>query len=92
MQDYIHFHITDLNLSWHYLFSTMEKLKLEMPVSVIEDYSVSETTLEQVFLSFAKHQRPESDKEAAEAAEAAAARAEASVEDGTNSEVEITRL
>lgn len=40
----------------------MEKLKQEMS-SVVEDYSVSETTLEQVFLSFAKHQRPESDKE-----------------------------
>lgn len=40
----------------------MEKLKTEMP-AVIEDYSVSETTLEQVFLSFAKNQRPESDKD-----------------------------
>ena len=41
------------------LFSVMEGMKAEFPE--IENYQVSETTLEQVFLSFAKQQIAEDD-------------------------------
>ncbi len=54
-KDYVHFHVGDVSTPWHRLFETMEGIKNEFPAA--EDYSVSETTLEQVFLSFAKHQK-----------------------------------
>ena len=54
-KDYVHFHVTDAKTPWSYLFSTMEEAKTVHPA--LSDYSVSETTLEQVFLSFAKNQR-----------------------------------
>jgi len=54
-QDYVHFHVTNPMTPWDYLFSTMEETKQKFPE--LSDYSVSETTLEQVFLSFAKKQR-----------------------------------
>ena len=54
-KDYVHFHVTDPDTAWAFLFSTMEEAKLAHPA--LSDYSVSETTLEQVFLSFAKNQR-----------------------------------
>ncbi|EGD73013.1 ATP-binding cassette [Salpingoeca rosetta] len=38
---------------WSYVFTVMEEAKQNFP---IRDYSVSQTTLEQVFLRFAKHQ------------------------------------
>lgn len=41
-------------VSWAFLFESMEKSRLLMNV---EDYSVSQTTLEQVFLMFARQQR-----------------------------------
>jgi hypothetical protein len=52
-QDYLHLHISDTSTSWHSLFGAVEQMKTAFP-NAIEDYSVSETTLEQVFLSFAK--------------------------------------
>lgn len=55
MQDYVHFHISDSSTPWHELFDAMEEMKASF--DSVEDYSVSETTLEQVFLSFAKEQR-----------------------------------
>merc|ERR550532_2512553 len=54
-KDYVHFHVTNPMTPWDYLFSTMEETKQKFPE--LSDYSVSETTLEQVFLSFAKKQR-----------------------------------
>jgi Na+-transporting NADH:ubiquinone oxidoreductase subunit NqrF len=54
-KDYVHFHVTNPTTPWAYLFSTMESAKDQFPA--VSDYSVSETTLEQVFLSFAKEQR-----------------------------------
>jgi ATP-binding cassette subfamily A (ABC1) protein 3 len=54
-QDYLHLHVSDTSTPWHKLFGTMEQLKAKYAV-IVEDYSVSETTLEQVFLSFAKKQ------------------------------------
>ena len=53
-QDYVHFHVTNPSTQWAQLFSTMEKAKEEFPA--VSDYSVSETTLEQIFISFARHQ------------------------------------
>ena len=54
-KDYVHFHVTNPKTPWAFLFSCMEKAKTEF--AELSDYSVSETTLEQVFLSFAKNQR-----------------------------------
>ena len=55
MQDYIHFHVSNPLTPWYHLFGTMEHVMESFKEA--EDYSVSETTLEQVFLSFAKDQR-----------------------------------
>jgi len=46
--------VTDASTPWKHLFTTMEKVKHDY--EVVEDYSISETTLEQVFLSFARSQ------------------------------------
>ena len=54
-KDYVHFHVPDPTMSWSKLFSTMESAKETFDELV--DYSVSETTLEQVFIAFAKNQR-----------------------------------
>ncbi|XP_013411172.1 ATP-binding cassette sub-family A member 3 isoform X2 [Lingula anatina] len=52
-QGLVHYHITDTTLSWAKIFGTMERAKAEFH---IEDYSVSQTTLEQVFINFARSQ------------------------------------
>ena len=52
---YIHYQISNATVSWSQLFGTIEKCREEF---CIEDYSVSQTTLEQVFLNFAKEQVP----------------------------------
>ncbi|XP_074649372.1 phospholipid-transporting ATPase ABCA3-like isoform X2 [Tubulanus polymorphus] len=52
-QGLVHYHITDTSLSWAKIFGTLERAKT---VFNIEDYSVSQTTLEQVFLNFARVQ------------------------------------
>jgi hypothetical protein len=44
-------------LPWHRLFRVMEEAKAEVGEGL--EYSVSQTTLEQVFLSFAKKQKGE---------------------------------
>ena len=54
-QGMIHFHITDMSVSLSKLFGTMERAKEQYN---IEDYSVSQTTLEQVFINFARAQIP----------------------------------
>ncbi|CAN7995326.1 unnamed protein product [Ixodes hexagonus] len=53
-QTLLHFHLTDLNVKWSDLFETMEGLKQRLQ---FEDYIVSDTTLEQIFLAFARAQR-----------------------------------
>ncbi|XP_013413247.1 ATP-binding cassette sub-family A member 3 [Lingula anatina] len=58
-QGYVQYNLPDTSLSWAYLFGTMEKAK---PVYGIEDYSISQTTLEQVFLNFARRQRQPHEK------------------------------
>lgn len=55
-QGMVHYHIRDTSVSWAQLFGTIERVKMNYN---IEDYSVSQTTLEQVFLNFARGQRAE---------------------------------
>ena len=52
--DYIHFHVNNPATSWASLFTCMEAAKTEFPM--IQDYSITETTLEQIFLDFARGQ------------------------------------
>ena len=52
--DYIHFHVSNPATSWSSLFNCMEASKTEFPI--IQDYSINETTLEQIFLDFARGQ------------------------------------
>ena len=42
-------------MSWSNMFKIMETIRKEF--GSVEDYSISETTLEQVFISFAKQQK-----------------------------------
>ena len=51
----VHYHIKDSQLSWAKIFGTIERAQAEYG---IEDYSISQTTLEQVFLNFARKQEP----------------------------------
>lgn len=53
---FIHYHIPDSQLRWSDVFHSMEELKR---IHNIEDYSVSQTTLEQIFLMFTKLQKEE---------------------------------
>ncbi|PIK54928.1 putative ATP-binding cassette sub-family A member 3 [Apostichopus japonicus] len=53
-QNMVHYHITTEGLTWGQVFGDMERNKTEL---AIEDYSVSQTSLEQVFLNFARRQR-----------------------------------
>lgn len=53
-QGMVHYHIRNKRISWAQLFGTIEKVKWNFN---IDDYSVSQTTLEQVFLNFARGQR-----------------------------------
>ena len=55
-QGMVHYHIRDTSITWARLFGAIERVKLNFN---IEDYSVSQTTLEQVFLNFARGQREE---------------------------------
>uniref|UniRef100_A0A8D8ZYL0 ATP-binding cassette sub-family A member 3 n=1 Tax=Cacopsylla melanoneura TaxID=428564 RepID=A0A8D8ZYL0_9HEMI len=55
----IHYNILDTSLSWFTMFSKMESLKSSM--EIVEDYSLSDSTLEQIFIAFAKgkgHRNP----------------------------------
>ena len=54
-QGLVHYQINDKELSWAKVFGIMERVKVDHD---IEDYSVSQTTLEQVFISFARKQKP----------------------------------
>ncbi|XP_033630935.1 ATP-binding cassette sub-family A member 3-like [Asterias rubens] len=56
-QGMVHYHITNTQLTWAQVFGAMERAKTSCG---IKDYSVSQTTLEQVFLNFARMQREDS--------------------------------
>ena len=60
-QGMVHFHITDNKVTWAGLFGMMERAKAQFN---IEDYLVSQTTLEQVFINFARAQIPPQEKRA----------------------------
>nr|XP_033770036.1 ATP-binding cassette sub-family A member 3 [Geotrypetes seraphini]XP_033770037.1 ATP-binding cassette sub-family A member 3 [Geotrypetes seraphini]XP_033770038.1 ATP-binding cassette sub-family A member 3 [Geotrypetes seraphini] len=49
-QGMVHYHLTNKYLSWAQVFGTLEKAKDKFQ---IEDYSISQISLEQVFMSFA---------------------------------------
>nr|CAD7451480.1 unnamed protein product [Timema bartmani] len=51
----LHYRILNTRMPWKVLFTMMERLKVTIPA--VEDYTISETTLEQVFLAFAKSQK-----------------------------------
>ena len=51
--EYIDLHIRDPATPWHKMFRVLEAVKEKH--AVVQDYSISETTLEEVFLSFAKN-------------------------------------
>ncbi|XP_041350183.1 phospholipid-transporting ATPase ABCA3-like [Gigantopelta aegis] len=52
-QGYVHFQVPDADVRIAHVFTVMERSKTEFSV---EDYSVHQTTLEQVFLSFTREQ------------------------------------
>lgn len=52
----LHFQVGTEGLSWSYIFGQLERNRAALN---IVDYSVSQTTLEQVFINFAKEQRVE---------------------------------
>ncbi|KAF6732548.1 ATP-binding cassette sub-family A member 3 [Oryzias melastigma] len=52
-QGMVHYHLTDRTLTWAQVFGTLEAAKEKYQ---IEDYCVSQISLEQVFLSFAQFQ------------------------------------
>ena len=54
-QGYVHYQISSFDISWSKIFGIMEQAKEDYH---LEDYSVSQTTLEQVFINFARAQRP----------------------------------
>jgi len=56
----LNYQVDTPNLSWSRIFGTIEQAKNSLE---IEDYSVSQTTLEQLFISFARRQREPQDTE-----------------------------
>nr|CAH59462.2 ATP-binding cassette transporter sub-family A [Pecten maximus] len=58
-QGYLHFQIPDADVPLARVFGAMERAKTQFN---IEDYSVHQTTLEQVFLTFTRHQTPPKEK------------------------------
>lgn len=48
----LHYHIENAEKKWSALFSEIESLKLQFPI--IEDYSISDASLEDVFMEIAK--------------------------------------
>ena len=49
----LEYNIENKDLKWSFLFHTMDEIKREFK---LEDYLLSDSTLEQIFLSFAKKQ------------------------------------
>ncbi|CAL8083291.1 unnamed protein product [Orchesella dallaii] len=54
-QNVLQYQLHNTAIPWDVLFKTMEDLKATY-AEIIEDYSVNETSLEEVFLSFARKQ------------------------------------
>ncbi|XP_072399805.1 phospholipid-transporting ATPase ABCA3-like isoform X2 [Diabrotica undecimpunctata] len=58
-QELLYYYITDTSLAWSTMFGILERAKRSD--LNIEDYSLGQSSLEQVFLTFTKHQNPEGD-------------------------------
>lgn len=54
LQELLHYHITKPRVKLSEIFSRMKAIKESY--NVVEDYTVADTTLEQVFIAFAKRQ------------------------------------
>lgn len=52
--DILTYHIPAVNVKWSHMFGLMENAKANLNIS---DYSLGQTSLEQVFLFFTKYQR-----------------------------------
>jgi ATP-binding cassette subfamily A (ABC1) protein 3 len=50
----LHYHIADTSVLWSHMFRVMEDIKSKF---YLEDYIISDTTLEQIFIAFARSQR-----------------------------------
>jgi len=59
-QNVLQYQILNTEMPWNEIFQTIEDCK-GLHKNLIEEYSVSETTLEEVFLSFARKQYPNRD-------------------------------
>ncbi|KAM3964373.1 phospholipid-transporting ATPase ABCA3 [Aphomia sociella] len=57
-QGLVTYYLPDRTVPWSKMFGIMERAKRELDV---EDYSISQTTLEQIFLQFTKYQQIESE-------------------------------
>ena len=57
---YVDFSIDDPSIPWSVLFGVMEGVKQKVPE--LEEYSINQTTLEEVFLSFAEDESKESEE------------------------------
>ncbi|KAF9424045.1 hypothetical protein HW555_000754 [Spodoptera exigua] len=53
-QGLLTYYLPDRSMAWSRMFGVMERAKRDLE---IEDYSISQTTLEQIFLQFTKYQR-----------------------------------
>ncbi|RVE54213.1 hypothetical protein evm_001040 [Chilo suppressalis] len=53
-QGLLTYYLPDRSLAWSNMFGIMERAKRDINV---EDYSISQTTLEQIFLQFTKYQQ-----------------------------------
>ncbi|XP_068631847.1 phospholipid-transporting ATPase ABCA3-like [Battus philenor] len=53
-QGLLTYYLPDKSMAWSKMFGVIERAKRELEV---EDYSISQTTLEQIFLQFTKYQR-----------------------------------
>lgn len=54
LQGFLHYHITNPQIPLSEIFGQMKAIKENY--QAVEDYTVSDTTLEQVFIAFAKKQ------------------------------------
>lgn len=52
MQGLLQYQIQDVRLKWSQLFEKMETIKRQY--EFVEDYTITDTSLEEVFMSFAK--------------------------------------
>lgn len=52
--DILTYHIQSTQIKWSQIFGIMEDAKAQLNIS---DYSLSQTSLEQIFLFFTKYQR-----------------------------------